>query len=114
MVTEVTKFITNDGKEFSTRAEAEMHEQTGPIIQKLGSIFGRDGESTDPDWLAVYVDFDEDKEPVISTRNLGSFLLSNLEPIKKVFDLKSVHEVQSIADAAYAAGKAAAHDTDVE
>lgn len=114
MVKEVTKFITNDGKVFDNREKAELHEQRAPIIEKLGAIFDRSSKSTDPEWLAIYVDLDEDDMPIIFTRNLGKFLLSNLEPIKKVFDLKSVQEVQSIADAAYAAGKAAASDTDVE
>ena len=114
MVTQVTKFITEDGKEFNTLMEAEIHEKTAPIIQKLGNVFDRNGKSTDREWCSRYVVLDDGDMPIISTGDLGKFLLSNLEPIKKALGLIGADEVKRLTDAAYAQGKLAASEDELE
>lgn len=47
MVTEVTRYVANDGKEFTTRGEAAAHEARRAAVESLISYLSRDTLSYD-------------------------------------------------------------------
>lgn len=105
MVTQVTKFITEDGKEFTELGDAEKHEATYPLVRHLDTLFDDYPRRNVDSWDDRYVTNEGGCDPFIYTHNLGKFLVANLESLKKVFNLLGPAEVGELKDAAYAQGR---------
>lgn len=114
MVTQVTKFITEDGKEFNTLMEAEIHEATYPIISHLDTLFDDYPRRNVDSWDDRYVTLEGGCDPFIYTHNLGKFLVANLESLKKALGLTGAADVKRLTDAAFTQGKLAASEDDSE
>lgn len=89
MAKKITKYQADDGTEFNTEAEADLHDNRCRVLAYFQQEFDKIPKQTDWDFSVAFVPDDTDTL-VISVDDLPDFLVNNAERILKGYGIANL------------------------